>query len=92
MAEESSPTGAATAANYTTWDQMPAPLWPWISIQARPSAHGTPHVLFRVESLVGTQPLEPDADGQRFLLSIRLQSVSTVPITVVLNWQVGLKE
>jgi len=57
-----------------------------------PFRHGTPHVLFRVESLVGTQPLEPDADGQRFLLSIRLQSVSTVPITVVLNWQVGLKE
>ena len=68
---------------------MPAPLWPWIPIRARPSA--TAH-LFRVESLPGPQPLEPAADGQRFLLSIRLQSVSTVPITVVLNWQAGLKE
>jgi serine/threonine protein kinase len=32
------------------------------------------------------------ADGQRFLLDVRPQSVSTAPITVVLNWQAALKK
>ena len=39
----------------------------------------------------GNPALEPASDGQRFLLANRLQSVSPVPITVVLNWQAGLK-
>jgi hypothetical protein len=40
----------------------------------------------------GNPALEPASDGQRFLLANRLQSVSPVPITVVLNWQAGLKK
>ena len=58
-----------------------------------PFRAGTPHLLFKAESLVGgNQPFEPAADGQHFLLAIRPQSVSNAPITVMLNWQAGLKK
>ena len=31
------------------------------------------------------------ADGQRFLINTRIQSTTTLPITVVLNWPSSVK-
>ena len=32
------------------------------------------------------------ADGQRFLLNLEPRETSTAPLTVVLNWQAGVKK
>ena len=34
----------------------------------------------------------PSGDGQRFLIARRLDETTAVPITVVLNWQAGIKK
>ena len=46
--------------------------------------HGTPAPLFRVPNLVAYTPA---ADGQKFLVNEILGSVSTPPITVIMNWR-----
>jgi hypothetical protein len=50
---------------------------------------GTPTPLFQTPS--GAIGGDVTADGKRFLLIAPLGSSGTVPFTVVLNWQTGLK-
>ena len=40
----------------------------------------------------GRRVYAPSGDGQRFLIARRLDETSGVPITVVLNWQAGIKK
>jgi Tol biopolymer transport system component len=50
---------------------------------------GTPHRLF--DALAGYS-LEPAADGKRFLVSLPQQDSGPQAITIVLNWEAGLKK
>jgi hypothetical protein len=48
-----------------------------------------PGVLFKLDSAWNDYDVAPD--GQRFLISIYSAGAGSTPITVVLNWQAGLK-
>ena len=51
---------------------------------------GTPQALFTAVGLTGYAPTR---DGQRFLVNVPAgaEGAAAPPITVVLNWQAGLK-
>jgi hypothetical protein len=57
---------------------------------------GSPQALFEIQPLFG--PLagrftyQPTADGQRFLVLANTGGTAPPPITVVLNWQAGLRK
>ena len=65
-----------------------------VSVGSGPS-FGTPQALFQTRVVVGVNPLRthyvPSRDGQRFLINTQAADPAPVPITVVLNWQAGLK-
>ena len=56
---------------------------------------GIATVLFPIPAS-GPGPLSrlyaPSGNGQRFLIARRLDETSGVPMTVVLNWQAGIKK
>jgi Tol biopolymer transport system component len=54
---------------------------------------GPPHPLFefRSGSVVPNRPYAVTADGQRFLLNKIVDDSGGAPLTVVINWQAGLK-
>jgi hypothetical protein len=55
----------------------------------------TPQSLFDFAPLAtfaGTLDYQPTADGQRFLALVPASDEAPAPITVVLNWQTGLKK
>jgi Tol biopolymer transport system component len=55
--------------------------------------HGPPQPLFGPIPIVGNLPrftYQPSSDGQRFLVAAPVAS-ATPPVTVVLNWQSGIK-
>lgn len=41
-------------------------------------------------ALSGMWPYEPSSDGQRFLVLIETETASP-PVTIVVNWQAGIK-
>jgi hypothetical protein len=57
---------------------------------------GSPQPLFEIQPvyppLTGRFAYQPTADGQRFLVTAPVSGAATPPITVVLNWQAGLKK
>ena len=57
---------------------------------------GSPQPLFDMQPLYvptrGRFAYQPTADGQRFLVTAPVNGPVTTPITVVLNWQAGLKK
>jgi eukaryotic-like serine/threonine-protein kinase len=57
---------------------------------------GAPQPLFEIDplfpALLGLFAYQPAADGQRFLVLEAVGGTTTLPINVVLNWQVGLKK
>ena len=59
---------------------------------------GAPQPLFRIEpfsgSAVATSPYYPAANGEKFLVNIQSggEGAQSPPITVVTNWQAGLKK
>jgi eukaryotic-like serine/threonine-protein kinase len=56
---------------------------------------GPPQLLFEVEPLgLNTFPYQPAADGQRFLVNAPAggEAAAATPITVVLDWQAGLRK
>jgi hypothetical protein len=55
---------------------------------------GTPVALFefRTGDLPDQQYYSVDRDGQRFLLSTIVESETNSPLTVMVNWMVGLKK
>ena len=61
---------------------------------------GAPQELFKINMVEGTanrsgllQQYDISPDGQRFLMNIPAEDTSNSPtITVVLNWQAGLKQ
>jgi hypothetical protein len=58
---------------------------------------GTPAALFDTAMRLGpggaTRNLyQPAADGQRFLMNLPPEGAKAPPITVVINWQAGLKK
>ena len=55
-----------------------------------PFRPGVTRLLFKTGAFITS--LDAAADGQKFLIGIRSPSVSDAPITVVLNWQAGLKK
>ena len=65
-----------------------------VSVGSGPS-FGTPQALFQTRVVVGVNSLRthyvPSRDGQRFLINTQIADAAPVPITVVLNWQAGLK-
>jgi len=55
---------------------------------------GAPKALFGtrfVSNLTGAHRYDVSADGQRFLMSTRVEETASTPITVVLNWTADLK-
>ncbi len=57
---------------------------------------GSPQALFDIQPiygpLAGRFAYQPAADGQRFLVLANVAGTAAPPITVVLNWQAGLKK
>jgi len=57
---------------------------------------GTPHSLFELDPIYapfsGRFAYQPTADGKRFLILANVSGAVGPPITVVLNWQAGLKK
>lgn len=54
---------------------------------------GAPQALFDIGDNLGvTWPYQPSAGGQHFLLALPPSSEKPPPITVVLNWQSGLRK
>jgi hypothetical protein len=53
---------------------------------------GTPERLFQFTGATPFIPYDVTADGQRFIVSELLEESTAVPITIVVNWQEGLKE
>lgn len=51
---------------------------------------GSPQALFQLPA--GASVFEPSRDGKRFLVSVVPGNEGTTPITVVTNWQAGLKK
>jgi dipeptidyl aminopeptidase/acylaminoacyl peptidase len=68
---------------------MVVPVRAGVSFEA-----GSPIALFRAEvgDVVGRDtPYDVAADGQRFLINVRLVEAKLLPITVVVNWAAALK-
>jgi hypothetical protein len=58
---------------------------------------GATQVLFDIGDSFGfgngfSWPYQPGADGQRFLIALPPSGEKPPPITMVLNWQAGLKK
>jgi hypothetical protein len=55
---------------------------------------GIPHPLFGVSSLknLGGNSYAVTADGQRFLISMSVESDQSSPMTIVLNWTASLRK
>jgi serine/threonine protein kinase len=62
-----------------------------IRVSAASVEADTPRELFAALVAGLTSPYDVAADGQRFLLSERPEAQSGAPLTVVVNWQAGLK-
>ncbi len=78
---------------YVSADQklMAAPVKSGSTFEA-----GSPQALFDIQPiygpLAGRFAYQPAADGQRFLVLANVGGSAAPPITVVLNWQAGLKK
>jgi len=73
-----------------------SPDFKMMAVTIRASAAGveadTPRELFAARVVGGDGPYDVTADGQRFLLAEQSEAQGGVaPLTVVLNWQAGLK-
>jgi hypothetical protein len=66
---------------------MAAPIKSGATLEA-----GVPKPLFPIAVSAQRHSFAPANDGQRFLVSASAGGDKTVPITVVLNWQAGLKK
>src|SRR5687767_945493 len=55
--------------------------------------HGAPHALFTsaLPARLNSYHYEPAAHGKQFLMRVPVSGDKPSPITVVLNWQAGLK-
>jgi Tol biopolymer transport system component len=53
---------------------------------------GIPKPLFQTGAATSRPNVAVTKDGQRFLVNTGLQRSSTVPLTVVVNWQAGLTQ
>jgi hypothetical protein len=54
---------------------------------------GTPHVLFKVATVAGTEgPFTPAADGKRFLMNALAEQRGLQTLTLVTNWTADLKK
>ena len=57
---------------------------------------GIPQPLFQTSIPSAVQPYQffytPSPDGQKFLMTVPAGDAAPSPITVVLNWQAGLKK
>jgi Tol biopolymer transport system component len=51
---------------------------------------GMPKPLFQTGAAISRRNVAVTRDGQRFLVNTGIQRSSTVPLTVVVNWQAGL--
>jgi poly(3-hydroxybutyrate) depolymerase len=47
--------------------------------------------LFEIQPGVAADAWQPTADGQRFLVTAPAGSAAATPITVITNWQAGLR-
>ena len=66
----------------------------WKGAGASSFSAGTPRMLFDGPYLPtpGSLPnYDVSPDGQRFLINVDLSEATAAPITVVLNWQAGLR-
>jgi hypothetical protein len=66
-----------------------------VSVGEGPS-FGVPKQLFQTQVPAGVSPLRthyvPSRDGRRFLINTQTGDPAPTPITIVLNWTVGLKK
>jgi Tol biopolymer transport system component len=53
---------------------------------------GAETLLFDVRLLRGDWPYDVSGDGQRFIVSTRVEQSSSAPLTVVVNWTAGLRK
>jgi hypothetical protein len=52
---------------------------------------GVAKVLFPIPGNAIRRAYAPSGDGRRFLITRPMDEATAVPITVVLNWQAGIK-
>jgi len=91
---------SANGGRYPVWSRDGRELYFWgadgklMAVEIKPGAQfqpGVPQALFDMRLGTSNPSYDVGADG-RFLVATPVEQAATVPMTVVLNWQAGLKK